>query len=514
MKGRYFFKVTTRRILLLFMAGLFFPGLVVAAGPLRAGTGKSNITARRAGAVHDSLYVKALVLEYLGEKTALITLDVVALGTIGEMPPDFVAEVKQRLHHSLSIDQVLINASHNHLDGFLNGGNKIAPDVVDLTVSAVNKALDNREPVKAGAGAGAENSFAMNRRIKLDDGTVFTIRHANPDRPDMQISTPGKIDPEIGILKLERMDGTPKAVVYNYACHPYTGVPDKSVTAEFPGIASGVIETQLGYGAMAFFMQGPAGDITEILYKDVNTPRSCVPFGHSLGLNVLRKLKEIDCTKKAGLAFVSERITLPLRKDIPELIGRLEDENRELVAGLRSTSLNVKTFIPLYVKYSLSPEFPSASSYGYQWEKMEGISGLEKMDEMNRKNIEKYLRNIVSMEKLSENGENIAQLKQKQDEIQTYGGQSVAVEVAGLRIGDFVVVTFPGEPFVQTGLNIKAASPSEHTFLAGYTNGYLHYAPVRESYGEGGYETMNCILAPEWQEIVELKMQEIIRKLK
>lgn len=506
--------VVARRIQLLFATWLVFSGQFVDAGPLRAGTGKCNITSPGAGAVHDSLYVKSLVLENNGEQTALITLDVVALGTIGEMPRDFVTEVKRKLDHELGISQVLINASHNHLDGFLNGGNKIAPDVEELTMTAVRKALENMEPVQAGAGSGSESSFAMNRRIKTDDGTVFTIRHANPDRPDSLISSPGVTDPEIGILKLERMNGTPKAVVYNYTCHPYTGVPDKSVTAEFPGIASGVIEGQLGHGAMAFFLQGAAGDITEILYKDVNTPRSCVPFGHSLGLNVLRKLKEIGCSKKAGLAFISERITLPLRRDVPEIIGRLENENRELVAGLRSTSLNVKTFIPLYVRYSLFPEFPSASSYGYQWERKAGDSGLDEMDGMNRKNMEKYLRNILSMEKLSENTENIAQLMLKEDEIHTYGSDSVTVEVTGLRIGDFVVVTFPGEPFVQAGLDIKSASPFEHTFLAGYANGYIHYAPVRESYGEGGYETMNCILAPEWQGIYEQKMNEMIRRLR
>jgi hypothetical protein len=502
------------RILLLFAIWLVFPGQVAVAGPLRAGTGRCNITSPGAGAVHDSLYVKCLVLEYNGEQTALITLDVVALGTIGDIPRDFVPEVKRRLGEELSIGQVLINASHNHLDGFLNGGNKIAPDVEELTMTAVRKALENMEPVQAGAGTGSERSFAMNRRIKTGDGTVFTIRHAHPGRPDSRGSTPGATDPEIGILKLERMNGTLKAVVYNYTCHPYTGVPDKSVTAEFPGIASAIIEGQLGHGAMAFFLQGAAGDITEILYKDVNTPRSCVPFGNSLGLNVLTKLNQIGCTKKTGLAFVSERITLPLRRDIPELIGHLEDENRELVAGLRSTSLNVKTFIPLYIKYSLSPEFPSASSYEYQWEQKEGYSGLEEMDGMNRKDMDKYLRNILSMEKLSENGENIAQLKLKQDEVHTYGGDSVTVEVAGLRIGDFVVVTFPGEPFVQTGLDLKSASPFENTFLAGYTNGYIHYAPTRESYGEGGYETMNCILAPEWQGIYEQRVHEVIRRLR
>ena len=236
---------------------------------LRAGTGKSNITAT-SEIIHDSLYVKALVLENKNFRFAIITMDIVAIATIGDIPNDFLKNIRERLKDELKIDNVLVNASHNHLDGFLNGGKKIAGDVENKTIMAVKKALMNMEPVKAGAGKGFENRFAMNRRIKLKNGQVFTIRHANPNMPDDEMEQLGEIDPEIGILKIDRLDGTPKALVYNYACHPYTGVPDKGVTAEFPGFASGVIEEQLGFGAMAFFLQGAAGDITEILYKDVN----------------------------------------------------------------------------------------------------------------------------------------------------------------------------------------------------------------------------------------------------
>lgn len=489
------------------------PGGVAYAGTLKAGTGRCNITAPGAGKVHDSLYVKALVLEEGGKRTALITLDVVAVGTIGDIPSGFLEKVRKGLRERFRIGQVMVNASHNHLDGFLNGGGKISPDVSDLTLKAVETALGNLEPVRAGAGSGRESSFVMNRRIKLKDGTVFTIRHANPDRPDSLVMQPGETDPEIVILKLERMDGTPKAVVYNYACHPYTGVPDKSVTAEYPGIASALIERELGGGAMAFFLQGAAGDITEILYKDVNAPRSCEPFGIGLGLRVLAVAKSTPCSKKTGLSFVSEICRLPLRKDMADRIRELENENGELLMGLRSTSLNMKTFIPLYLKYALSPTFPSGPSYAYGWEEMRGLPGLEKMDEMNRRDMDKYMRNILSMEKLAENVENIAQLRLRQEEIERHGGDSVAVELLGLRVGDFAILSFPGEPFARVGLEVKSASPLEFTCLAGYTNGYIHYAPLPGSYREGGYETMNCILAPEWLDIYRRKVRGILGKL-
>ena len=177
---------------------------------LKAGTGKSNITADNCGDVHDSLFVKALVLENSSSRVAIITMDVIAIGGIGDIPDSFLPEITNQLKNEFKIDQVLVSASHNHLDGFLNGGKKIAADVEGKTISAVKKAMANLEPVKVGAGTGFENRFAMNRRIRLKDGKVFTIRHANPNMPDDQIAGLGEIDPEIGILKMQRRDGTIK----------------------------------------------------------------------------------------------------------------------------------------------------------------------------------------------------------------------------------------------------------------------------------------------------------------
>src|SRR5205814_896857 len=58
--------------------------------------------------------------------------------------------------------------------------------------------------------------------------------------------------------------------------------------------------------------------------------------------------------------------------------------------------------------------------------------------------------------------------------------RSIDVEVSGVRIGDFALVTFPGELTVRIGLNIKQKSPHDLTFVAGYTNGYIYYAPTAE----------------------------------
>lgn len=502
------------RLMILLTAALLLLGSMPALARLRAGTGKCNITATGCGDVHDSLYVRALVLENGPLRMAILTMDVIAIGGIGDIPDTFLPAVSARLKKESGIGHVMACASHNHLDGFLNEGGKISPDVENLSVLAVQKALKNLEPVSAGSGQGFENRFAMNRRIPTTDGKVFTIRHANPNMPDENIQGIGNTDPAIGLLKLENMDGTVKAVVFNYACHPYTGVPGKNVTAEYPGLACSFIEEQLGSHAMAFFIQGAAGDVTEILYKDRSHPRDCTVFGQMLAESTMEGLKRVRTDKRNNhLAVICDTVSLPLRTDIPALLDSINQRENRLLASLRSTSLNLKSFVPLYIQYNLSPEFPSWSAEQYLFEKKAGIAGLQKMDEANRKDLEKYRQNILAMEKLTQIQEDRHQLLLRQADIRRLDGSHVAAAVTALRIGDFVLVSFPGEAFSQVGFEVKKNSPYPNTFLAGYANGYLHYAPDAASYPREGYEVMNCLLAPQWEEIYMEKIRQLIKKL-
>ncbi len=499
-------------ILIFLFAGTFFRTNFSYSQSMYAGTGKSNITANSEN-VHDSLFVKTLILKNKKTSLAIITLDVVAIGRIGNVPDNYFPNLKKRLKKDFKIDNILVNASHNHFDGFLDGKDFIVDNLEEKTIQAVEKALGNMEPVLVGSGNSFENRISMNRRIKLKDGTVFTIRHANPNMPDEDIIGIGKTDNEIGILKLDRPDGTSKAIVYNFACHPYTGVPDRGVTAEFPGFASKTIEDDLGHETMAFFLQGAAGDVTEILYKTVSEPRNAEIFGMMLGESTLKGIKKIETSDPKTFKVISRQIELPVRKDISDRITELEKQEKELLASLRGTSLNMKTFIPLYIKYKLSPDYPSYYKYLYLQEEKEGRNGYKKLDEMNRKNIEKYLSNMRAMDKMAQIEENIAFLKIKQQELDKINKDKLTFDILGVRIGDFVLVTFPAEAFAEIGLNIKKNSPFENTFIACYTNGYFHYAPTAGSYKEWGYEVMNSLLAPEWQAVYEKEVNKLLKEL-
>ncbi|NOZ23543.1 MAG: hypothetical protein GXP25_20900, partial [Planctomycetes bacterium] len=93
------------------------------------------------------------------------------------------------------------------------------------------------------------------------------------------------------------------------------------------------------------------------------------------------------------------------------------------------------------------------------------------------------------------------------------GEATVRTEVQGIRIGDCVLITSPAEVLTEVGLNVKRSSPYEYTFVAAFSNGYVHYGPPADDYKRGGYEVTECFLAPEWQQVFEKVAGEIIRRL-
>jgi len=475
---------------------------------LKAGTGKVDITDYEAGLVNDPLYVKALVLQSGETMAVLVSVDAVAIGEIGPISNDYLPTVRSELLTALKLkrENILINASHCH--------GKVCADVAERTVKAVTQAMQSLTPVTVGIGVGHENRIMENRRLKLKSGRTVDVRHAYSLPPNEEIAAVGPVDPEIGILRLDRVDGGTLAVVYNFACHPIQGVPNGGNTADLVGYASKVIEDNLSDGTLALFIQGCGGDINPISYKAVDQPRSAEPLGNMLGLSTLNGVRKIQCWKDDRLKVISETLTLP-RGDRTDRIAQLESQRDQLLRSLRGTTLNLNTFLPLVVKYNLSTEFPAANAHRYLHDKAIGRNDLSRLDAENRRNIEAYIKNIHTMEELSRLQTNLRLLQKHQASLVASGKRTIDVEVAGIRIGDFVMVTFPGELTVPIGLNLKEKSPHKPTFVAGYTNGYIYYSPTADQLLNVGnaQEDSDCMLSPEWQKIFEEKAMEILESL-
>lgn len=463
-----------------------------------AGISKVDITDRTVP-VNDPCFAKVLLLKNDETTVVLITIDAVAIGGIGRIGNDFLSNVRNDLRGLAA--EVIISASHCH--------GIVRSDLQPLVVQAVKEASRNMIPVRVSVGRGTENRISENRRMFLKDGTQADMRRAYSMPSDEEVVRTGPIDPEIGIVRLHRTDGSPLAIVYQFACHPIMNPPSKGNSADYPAFASKLIEDATG--AMAFFLQGCGGDINPIHYKDVSRPADAEPLGYMLGASVLSACRQITPQNDMTLRVHRELIPLPPAADFEVRIAKIETEQKALVASLHPTNINFKTFLPLLLQHKLSPDMPSHYAQGY----IDNPKSLEQLDADNKAQLDAYIANLAIMEKLTRLNVNHALLKKHLAESKTTNSTAINAEVCGLRIGAFKLVTFPGEITVQIGLNIKKAAQDPDVYVSGYTNGYIFYTADEQQRRNSGYAQEDCdaIVAPEWQQVFESKALQVIRQL-
>jgi hypothetical protein len=88
--------------------------------------------------------------------------------------------------------------------------------------------------------------------------------------------------------------------------------------------------------------------------------------------------------------------------------------------------------------------------------------------------------------------------------------------VQAFRIGDLGLCALPGEPFCQTGLDIKVQSPFKPTMLVGMANDYAGYLPTEEQHALGGYETWRAkssFLEVKAATVIQATAQELLMSL-
>lgn len=480
--------------------------LAVVALPVRAemlaGVAKVDIT-DRAGPVNDPSYAKALVLKNADTTAVLVTIDAVAIGGIGRIGNDFLANLRGELARELGLpaSSVIVNASHCH--------GVVRHDLQPLVVQAVKDAAQVLVPVQARAGAGSESRISENRRMFLKDGSQADMRRAYSMPRDEDVVSVGPIDPQIGLLRLDRANGAPLAVVYHFACHPIMNPPSKGSSADYPGYASKVIEEATG--AMAFFMQGCGGDINPVHYKEVSRPADAEPLGTMLGTSVLSAIQKIAPQDDTTLKISRDLISMPRATDFEKRIVNAENEQKALIQSLKPTNINFKTFLPLLIQHRMSPEMPSHYAQGY----LQNKAPLQQLDSDNKALVDAYLDNIAVMEKLTRLNANIALLRKHSAEPQAADKNTLEVEVCGLRVGAFKLVTFPGEITAQVGLNIKNAARDANAHVSGYTNGYIYYTATEQQRLNTGYAQEDCdvLVAPAWQRIFESKAVDVLQQL-
>ncbi len=269
------------------------------------------------GVVHD-LWAKALALEdSTGKRAILITLDV--CGISRDLSIRVRDEIQKRL--GLEREQIVIACSHTH-SGPVVGTNlltmyKLEGEQVDLVkkyAQTLEKTLVQISVEAMGRVAGARLSYGNGRC----DFAVNRRANKEADVPGLRgrMELKGPVDHDLPVLRVDRADGSPMAVIFGYACH-CTVLDGYQFCGDYAGFAQIELEKRIP-AAQAMFVAGCGADQNPIPRRSLELAAS---YGRDLATNCtevlagpLRPINRTIATKyeEIPLAFAP----LPSRDEI------------------------------------------------------------------------------------------------------------------------------------------------------------------------------------------------------
>ena len=418
----------------------------------RAGAAASNVTPplglpivgnwKRfpASDVQGELSAKCIVLDDGRTKLALVIVDNISI--IREAC-DAAKEMVQE-QTGIPPENVLIAGTHTHSSVSVGPVDETKPNnysafLVRRIADGVQRALNNLEPARIGRGSAQVPGQVFNRRYIFKPETqprnpFGGIDQAvmNPGRchPDI-LKAAGPTDPEIAFLSIQATDGRPIALLANYSLH-YVGPAAGAVySADYFGVFGDRIQQLLGADRLdppfvGIMSNGTSADINNISWL-TKPEKKWGPY------EKMRQVAEI-----CAAAVHKAHQDVEFKDDIT------------LAAATEELTLAVRK--------------PTEEQMAYA-----------KMILAKPKDAKPYHRHEKSY------ANRVQALNKSPDE------RSIVLQT--FRIGDLGICTIPFEVFVEIGLQMKAESPLEQTFVVSVANGSNGYLPTAEQHKLGGYET-------------------------
>lgn len=190
-------------------------------------------------------------------------------------------------------------------------------------IGAVRAARGKLEPARIAFGSGV--AFAnINRRARDVDGRISI--GLNPDGP---------VDRQFNLIRLDRPDGTPIALIANYAMHgTVMSGQNLKISGDGPGTVTAYLEEQLG--STVLYINGAAGNVAPI-YSVYPNPQSghLSQFRVLLGDRILNAVRAIaPGTRDVTIRHVEKIIETPRKAELAwpeELAAYIRMEGRPLV---------------------------------------------------------------------------------------------------------------------------------------------------------------------------------------
>lgn len=157
-------------------------------------------------------------------------------------------------------------------------------------IEGVLEARKNLEPARLGVGWGFSRANMNRRALDIDGKATLGL---NPDGP---------VDRRIGLLRIDKKDGGPMALISNYAIHgTVLGGENLEISGDAPGIVSEYVEQEVG--APLLFINGAAGNIAPI-YSVYPDPKK----GHLGEFRVLLGDKIIEANRR--ISYTTNEVVL------------------------------------------------------------------------------------------------------------------------------------------------------------------------------------------------------------
>ncbi|CAG5000485.1 hypothetical protein DYBT9275_02473 [Dyadobacter sp. CECT 9275] len=285
---------------------------------IRAGVARTDITPplgtplrgyyveRLASAVHDPLFAKALVIQDGQNTIVLVFLDLI------DVPEIAVKKARAEIAAKFKVPyaNISVSSTHTHTGPLFNNTYELM--VADRISEAVEKAFGNLQEVTIKSGKGTEEHISFQRRYMMKDGTV----KFNPGILNPEIVRPmGPIDPEIGILYLERTDQKPLAVLVNFALHLDTA-GGTEISADFPMYLQQQIGKAIGEDVLVLFGLGTCGNVNHINVKEASTLNGFArteSIGNTLAADVIKAIPamKVQRIKKITVKREELKLTIP-----------------------------------------------------------------------------------------------------------------------------------------------------------------------------------------------------------
>ena len=290
-----------RRAMFLLLAGTF-GAVPLEAGPFRAAVAKVDITPaspqmlrgyapRMSTGIHDRIYHRIVALDDGSTTFYLISSDLCSLS------PAFCDQVTRDLARKLGVpsENVWWTITHNHSSPYV--GPPGIPGILHPTRFQFQVDAGYTEMVVKTLTEGALEAKTKLAAAKFGVGTGYSMANINRRARDhdgkskLGMNPEGPTDRRIGLLRLEKANGEPLALVANYAMHATVlGGKNTMITGDGPGVVSEYVEAKTGVPML--YINGAAGNIAPLY--------SGAELRHLTNFNVLLGDKILEANRLVG----------------------------------------------------------------------------------------------------------------------------------------------------------------------------------------------------------------------